>query len=38
MTKQGIVYYRDQKAGLVWQDENGYGFQYNTNYLATDMP
>lgn len=38
MKKQGIVYYRDTKAGLVWQDENGYGFQYDPNYLTADKP
>jgi serine/threonine-protein kinase HipA len=38
MKKQGTVRYRSQKAGLVWQDENGYGFQYDASYLAADAP
>ncbi len=33
MRRAGNVYYKDQLAGIVWQDEDGYGFQYNTVYL-----
>lgn len=31
--KQGIVYKKDIVAGIVWEDENGFGFQYNNDYL-----
>ena len=31
--KKGIVYKKDVKAGIVWEDENGFGFQYNNSYL-----
>jgi serine/threonine-protein kinase HipA len=31
--KQGLVYKKDKLAGLVWEDENGYSFQYNKDYL-----
>jgi serine/threonine-protein kinase HipA len=33
MRREGKVYIRESLAGLVWQDENGYGFQYDTDYL-----
>lgn len=33
MHRSGKVYYKNILAGLVWQDENGYGFQYNEKYL-----
>jgi serine/threonine-protein kinase HipA len=32
MTK-GLVYKKDKLAGIVWEDENGYSFQYNEPYL-----
>jgi serine/threonine-protein kinase HipA len=31
--KQGIVYKKNIAAGIVWEDENGYSFQYNAAYL-----
>lgn len=31
--KQGLVYKKDTLAGLIWEDENGYSFQYNEDYL-----
>ena len=31
--KQGLVYKKDLLAGLVWEDENGYTFQYDKDYL-----
>ena len=34
MKKQGNVFYRARKAGTVWQNEDGYGFEYDANYLA----
>ena len=33
MRREGNVFYQDQLAGIVWQDEDGYGFQYNQTYL-----
>lgn len=33
MKREGKVYFRDRLAGLVWQDENGYGFSYDPEYL-----
>ncbi|MEY2829688.1 MAG: hypothetical protein RIQ33_1546 [Bacteroidota bacterium] len=31
--QQGLVYKKDKLAGFVWEDENGYSFQYNKDYL-----
>jgi serine/threonine-protein kinase HipA len=31
--RAGNVYVKGELAGIVWQDEEGYGFQYNENYL-----
>ncbi len=31
--KKGIVYKKDIPAGIVWEDENGFGFQYHSEYL-----
>jgi len=33
MRKEGKVYYKKEFAGIVWQDDAGYGFQYDKNYL-----
>ena len=33
MQRSGKVFYRDKEAGIVWQDEDGYGFKYNEDYL-----
>jgi len=33
MKKEGKVYFKEKLAGLVWQDENGYGFSYYAEYL-----
>ena len=33
MKRAGKVLFRDVLAGVVWQDENGYGFVYDTDYL-----
>jgi serine/threonine-protein kinase HipA len=35
--KQGLVYKKDMLAGLVWEDENGYTFQYNKDYLLNPV-
>lgn len=31
--KRGLVFKKNKLAGLVWEDENGYSFQYNEKYL-----
>lgn len=31
--KKGLVFKKDKQAGIVWEDENGYSFQYNEKYL-----
>jgi len=33
MRRSGKVIFKDKLAGIVWQDENGYGFEYDKNYL-----
>lgn len=33
MKRSGKVFFKDRLAGIVWQDENGYGFEYDKNYL-----
>lgn len=33
MRRAGKVIIKDKIAGTVWQDENGYGFQYSKEYL-----
>lgn len=35
MTKSGQVYLRDVYAGLITEDENGFHFQYDTEYLKS---
>lgn len=35
--KQGLVYKKDVLAGLVWEDDQGYGFQYNEAYLLNPI-
>lgn len=34
MRRVGEVWYSDTVAGQVWQDDEGYGFQYDATYLA----
>lgn len=34
--KQAIVFLRNIKAGILTEDENGYTFEYNTEYLSTE--
>ncbi|MDX2062307.1 MAG: HipA N-terminal domain-containing protein [Bacteroidia bacterium] len=33
MRREGEVYYNTTYAGVVWQDDEGYGFQYAPGYL-----
>lgn len=33
MRRSGTVLFQYRVAGTVWQDENGYGFEYNKDYL-----
>ncbi|MCU0824317.1 MAG: HipA N-terminal domain-containing protein [Leptospira sp.] len=33
MSRKGKVYYRDVLAGIIFESENGYIFQYNESYL-----
>lgn len=33
--KKGRVYKKDKLAGSIWEDDNGYHFQYDENYLKT---
>lgn len=33
MRREGQVFFKDKLAGIVWQDENGYGFKYDDEYL-----
>lgn len=35
MRKEGIVLFRGLKAGTVWQDDDGYGFTYDQEYLQS---
>ena len=35
MKREGNVLFRSLKAGMVWQDEEGYGFAYDKSYLAS---
>lgn len=34
--KQAVVFLRDRKAGVLTEDENGYTFQYDRNFLHSD--
>ena len=34
--KQAVVFLRDRKAGVLTEDENGYTFQYDRNFLLSD--
>jgi serine/threonine-protein kinase HipA len=35
--RKADVYYRDMKAGQLVEDENGYSFCYNAEYLASEQ-
>jgi len=32
--KKGLVYKKEKLAGTIWEDENGYHFQYDKSYLS----
>ena len=34
--KQAVVFLRDRKAGVLTENENGYTFQYDRNFLLSD--
>ena len=36
MRRSGKVLFKDKLAGIVWQDENGYGFAYDKKYLEEE--
>jgi serine/threonine-protein kinase HipA len=31
--KKGLVFKKDRRAGVIWEDDNGFGFQYEDAYL-----
>jgi serine/threonine-protein kinase HipA len=33
MRRSGKVFYNGRLAGIIWQDEDGYGFQYSDEYI-----
>lgn len=33
--KKGLVYKKNKLAGTIWEDENGYFFQYSEEYLIS---
>lgn len=35
--RKGRVYFKGVKAGMVWQNEEGYGFQYDKAYLDSKL-
>jgi serine/threonine-protein kinase HipA len=35
MNRSGRVLFKNELAGIVWQDDNGYGFAYDENYLKS---
>lgn len=35
--KKGLVYKKDMLAGKIWEDENGFSFQYDQAYLASPI-
>lgn len=36
MLRSGKVFFKNAQAGVVWQDEDGYGFEYDKDYLHAD--
>ncbi|CAL1520358.1 HipA N-terminal domain-containing protein [Chitinophaga sp. MM2321] len=38
MQRAGKVFFKDIIAGIVWQDEDGYGFVYDEQYLQSANP
>ena len=37
MMKQAVVFFQDRRAGILTEDENGYTFAYDTDYLAAPV-
>lgn len=35
--KKGFVYKKDKMAGMIWEDEHGYSFQYHEDYLLNPI-
>jgi len=35
MRRSGTVLFKNRPAGIVWQDEEGYGFSYDKDYLQS---
>ena len=35
--KKGWVYKKEKLSGIVWEDENGYHFQYEESYLQNPV-
>jgi len=35
--KRGLVLKKEKLAGEIWEDENGYSFQYNNEYLENPI-
>ena len=35
MRRSGTVLFKNKPAGIVWQDEEGYGFSYNIEYIRS---
>jgi serine/threonine-protein kinase HipA len=33
MKRSGTVFFKSLNAGIIWQDEDGYGFEYDQKYL-----
>lgn len=33
MSRRGKVYIKDAEAGIIWESEDGYVFQYNEDYI-----
>lgn len=36
MLRSGKVWFKNNLAGVVWQDEDGYGFRYEQDYLKAE--
>jgi serine/threonine-protein kinase HipA len=35
--KKGLVFKKEEFSGIVWEDENGYNFQYDSMYLQNPI-
>ncbi len=38
MKRSGTVMVNNKPAGIVWQDDDGYGFQYSAEYVDSAFP